>query len=133
VLREELEALDSQMVAGLATCERTELVVSHEAFGYLASRYALHQIGISGLSPEAEPTAETLAEVSDFVTDHGVTTIYSEVLVDPSIAQTVADETGAELAVLDPVEGITDESAGQDYFAIMRANLDALRSGLGCS
>lgn len=132
-LREELEALDSELASGLATCERTDLVVSHEAFGYLASRYGLHQVGISGLSPESEPTSDTLAEVSDFVTEHGVTTVYSEVLVDPSIAQTVADETGAELEVLDPVEGITADSAGQDYFAVMRANLEVLRSGLSCS
>jgi zinc transport system substrate-binding protein len=132
-LRSNLESFDAQMAAGLANCERNDLVVSHEAFGYLASRYDLHQVAISGLSPESEPTAATLAEVSDYVTEHGVTTIYSEVLVDPSVAQTVADETGAELEVLDPVEGITDDSAGQDYFEVMQANLDALRSGLGCT
>lgn len=132
-LRKDLEALDAELSAGLATCESGDLVVSHEAFGYLASRYDLRQVGISGLSPESEPTPATLAEVSDFVSENGVTTIFSEVLVDPVVAETVADETGAEVAVLDPVEGITDDSVGQDYLAVMRANLEALRSGLGCT
>ena len=105
---------------------------SHEAFGYLADAYGLTQVGIAGLSPDSEPSPATLADVAEFVDAHDVTTIYYEALVDPSIAETVAAETGAGTAVLDPLEGLSDESAGDDYFAVMRSNLATLRTGQGC-
>jgi len=130
-----LEALDAEYRQGLANCERHEIVTSHEAFAYLAQRYGLEQIPITGLSPEAEPQPADLAHVVDLVEERGVTTIYYETLVSPRIAETVARETGAKTAVLDPIEGLTpDEAAsGEDYFTRMRANLRALEEGLGCS
>ena len=128
----ELEALDSEFAAGLADCEVTSLVTSHTAFGYLAERYGLAQIGIAGLSPDAEPTPAKLAEVTDFVNEHGVSTIYYETLVDPAVAETVATETGAATAVLDPLEGLAAGAADADYFTVMRANLDTLRTGQRC-
>jgi zinc transport system substrate-binding protein len=131
-LRTELEQLDSEMQAGLTGCTVTELVTSHDAFGYLAERYGFTQVGIRGLSPEDEPSAADLARLSDVVTEHGVTTVYSETLVSPELAETVAAETGASTAVLDPLEGIADDSAGEDYLAVMRANLEVLRAGQGC-
>ena len=91
------------------------------------------QVGITGLSPEAEPEAATLARVASYVKDHHVSTIYAETLVSPAIADTVARETGARVATLDPLEGLTSSSAGDDYFAVMRSNLAALRAGQGCS
>lgn len=131
-LGDRLDALDQEFRDGLADCERTELVTSHTAFGYLADRYGLTQVGIAGLVPDAEPTPERLAEVSDFVGDHGVTTVYFETLVSPAVAEAVADEAGVETAVLDPLEGLTDRSDGDDYLAVMRSNLQTLRSGQGC-
>lgn len=132
-LRADLEALDGELSAGLAGCESTDLVTSHDAFGYLAQRYGLTQVGVAGLSPEAEPQPGALAEVTDYVSEHGVTTIFTETLVSPEISEAVAAETGASSAVLDPLEGLTDESAGDDYLEVMRSNLDALREGLRCS
>ncbi|MET0662523.1 MAG: zinc ABC transporter substrate-binding protein [Ilumatobacteraceae bacterium] len=131
-LRAGLEQLDGEFGAGLGTCASTDLVTSHEAFGYLADRYGLTQVGIAGLSPDSEPSPATLADVADFVDAHDVTTIYYESLVDPSIAETVAAETGAGTAALDPLEGLSDESAGSDYFAVMRSNLAMLRAGQVC-
>lgn len=131
-LREELTALDAELADGLAACDVDVLVTGHEAFGYLADRYGFMQVGISGLDPDAEPDPGAIAEVADLVRDRGVTTVYSEVLVDPAVAQTVAAEAGAQTAVLDPVEGITDASAGEDYPAVMRANLETLREGQQC-
>ena len=121
-LRADLEALDEEMSAGLADCASTEIVTSHDAFGYLADRYGFEQLGISGLSPEEEPSPQDLAEVTEFVREHSVSTIYYETLVSPAVARTVADETGAETAVLDPLEGLTDTSDGEDYLEVMRAN-----------
>jgi len=131
-LRADLDELDARLHRGLADCEVTDLVTSHNAFGYLAQRYGLKQVGIAGLSPESEPSPQQLADVAALVERDGVRTIYSETLMSPAIAQTVADETGAQTAVLDPIEGITDSSAGDDYLEIMRANLATLREGQQC-
>lgn len=131
-LRADLETLDGEYETGLASCANTDIVTSHSAFGYLAQRYGLTQVGISGLSPEEEPSPSELASVTEFVREHHVSTIYYETLVDPAIADTVATETGAKTAVLDPIEGLTDQSAGTDYFGVMRSNLATLRSGQAC-
>jgi zinc transport system substrate-binding protein len=127
-----LTALDRSYRTGLASCRSTVVVTSHAAFGYLAQRYGLDQHGIAGISPEAEPSAAGLKAVSDLVRSEGVTTIFQETLVEPQLADTIARSTGATVATLDPVEGITDASAGRDYFEVMRSNLAALRKGLGC-
>lgn len=133
-LVERLRALDREYRRGLAHCERDEIVTSHEAFGYLAQRYGLEQVAITGLSPEAEPAPGELRHVVDLVRARGVTTIYFETLVSPRIAETVARETGAATAVLNPIEGLTEDEAahGADYFSLMGSNLAALRKGLGC-
>jgi zinc transport system substrate-binding protein len=134
-LETRLEALDDEYRTGLAHCARREIVTSHEAFGYLAERYGLEQVAITGLSPEAEPEPRKLQDVVNLVRSRGITTIFFETLVSPRIAQTVAHETGAQTAVLDPIEGLTDEEVarGEDYFSLMRKNLAELEAGLGCS
>ena len=132
-LRADLEALDAEMQEGLADCAVGTLVTSHDAFGYLADRYGLEVVGISGLSPSTEPSPEQLAEISTLVRDSGVTTVYTETLVDPAVAETVAQEAGVQTAVLDPLEGLTDESAGSDYLEAMRADLATLQEGQGCA
>jgi zinc transport system substrate-binding protein len=124
--------LDAQYRAGLTHCASQELVTSHAAFGYLAERYGLHQEGITGLDPEAEPDPATLARVVAHIRASGARTVYAETLVSHEVAATLARETGVQLAVLDPIEGVTRDSAGQDYPSIMRANLATLRNGQGC-
>jgi zinc transport system substrate-binding protein len=131
VLRTELTTLDGEFTTGLATCARRELVTSHTAFGYLADRYELAQIGITGIDPETEPSPQRLADVAAEAKEHGTTTIFFETLVSPKVAETIAKEVGAQTAVLDPIEGLSDASA--DYFSVMRANLAALKLGLECS
>ncbi|MGY1857704.1 metal ABC transporter substrate-binding protein [Modestobacter sp. SYSU DS0290] len=132
-LRAELEALDGEFRAGLADCATRDLVTSHSAFGYLADAYDLRQFGISGLAPDAEPSTGALTEATEFVRAHDVHTIYVETLVSPAVAETVARETGAQTRQLDPIEGLTDQSQGEDYLALMRANLANLREGQQCS
>jgi zinc transport system substrate-binding protein len=132
-LRSDLEALDGEMEAGLSSCSVDTLVTSHDAFGYLAERYGFEVVGIAGLSPSQEPSPDQLAEITELVRDRGVTTIYTETLVDPAVAETVADEAGVQTAVLDPIEGLSDASPGDDYLAIMRANLEVLEAGQSCS
>jgi zinc transport system substrate-binding protein len=129
-----LERLDAEFAKGLRDCERRELVTSHAAFGYLADRYRLEQVALTGLSPEAEPTPGELHDVVEEVREHGATTVFFETLVSPRLAETVAREVGAETAVLNPLEGLTQAELdrGEDYFSIMRDNLGALRRALGC-
>ncbi|WP_344102934.1 metal ABC transporter substrate-binding protein [Nocardiopsis rhodophaea] len=129
----ELDAIDDEYSAGLAECESRDLLTNHTAFGYLAHRYDLRQVGISGLDPETEPSPARIAEVADLVQDKGITTVFTETLASPAVAETIASETGATTAVLDPIEGITDQSPGDDYPSVMRANLKAISKGLGCS
>ena len=131
-LRRDLLGLDRDLSEGLGDCESRDLVTSHTAFGYLAQRYRLDQHGITGISPDSEPTSGDLAEVADFVRTHAVRTIYHEPLVSSDVAATVAKETGARMASLDPVEGLDDSSAGGDYIEVMRANLATLREGQPC-
>ncbi|MGI5214426.1 metal ABC transporter substrate-binding protein [Plantactinospora sp. CA-290183] len=131
-LRTELETLDSEYAQGLRTCQRREIVTSHTAFAYLAERYRLEQVGISGLTPEDEPAAQRLAGVTAEAREHKATTIFFETLVSPKVAETIAREVGAKTAVLDPIEGLQPGSTG-DYFSVMRSNLQTLRTALGCS
>jgi zinc transport system substrate-binding protein len=131
-LQAELGELDDELEEGLATCKNKDLVTSHNAFGYLADRYGLEQVGITGLTPEDEPSPADLAAVSDFVREHDVRTIYFETLVSPDIAEAIAGETGATTDVLDPIEGLNDESQGDNYLEIMRSNLTNLRAGQPC-
>jgi zinc transport system substrate-binding protein len=129
-----LKTLDIEFRRGLSGCEHDEIVTSHAAFGYLAERYGLKQVAITGLSPEAEPTPRDLEQVVDEVRAVGATTVFFETLISPRLAQTVAREVGAQTAVLDPIEGLTEKeaAAGEDYFSVMRENLAALRKALAC-
>jgi len=130
---DKLAALSTEFTTGLANCQRRDLVTSHAAFGYLAQRFSMKQIAINGLSPEQEPNATEIAAVSTYAKAHGVTTVYAETLASPAIAATVALESGAKVATLDPIEGLTKQSNGKNYFEVMRSNLTALQTGQGCS
>jgi zinc transport system substrate-binding protein len=129
-----LTALDAAYRNGLRDCAHRTFVTSHAAFGYLAARYGLHQVAITGLDPEAEPTARRLASLAQLVRRSGTGTVFFERLVSPKLAETVAREAGARTAVLDPIEGLTpsESRSGATYLSLMRQNLAALRSTLRC-
>lgn len=133
-LRDELRALDDEFAAGLADCERRTIVTSHAAFAYLAADYELEQRSIAGISPESEPDPERITELSRLVQDEGVTTVFTETLASPKVAETLASEAGIDVEVLNPLEGLTQEQsdAGRDYLSLMRDNLVVLREALGC-
>ena len=129
--QDELAALDKDMDAALSSLANKNLVVSHEAFGYLAARYGLTQIGIMGVDADAEPTPDRMAQLVEFIREHDVRTIYSEELVNPRLAEAIAAETGAVVRVLNPIEGLTaaQEKAGYDYIKLQRENLATLTVG----
>ena len=130
----DLHKLDRDYRRGLRDCKRHEVVTSHAAFGYLAARYGLQQVSITGLTPETEPTPKQLAHVIQVVQQTHATTVFFETLVSPRLADTVAREVGARTAVLDPIEGLTpaEKQRGDDYLTLMRRNLAALRKALTC-
>lgn len=130
-LRGELTALDEEFRSGLASCERDLVVVNHDAFGYLA-RYGLHLEPIAGLSPDSEPTAAQLGRLHDLIRAEGITTVFAETLVSKKTSQTLAGDLGIRADVLDPIEGLTDETADEDYLSLMRTNLDRIRQANGC-
>ena len=127
-----LESVDQAWSDGTAECESRDLVVSHEAFGYLAKQYDLTQIGISGLTPETEPSPARVAEMAEIAKREDVTTIYYESSVDPQVAETIANEAGIKAAVLDPLATLSGDDSG-DYLSIMLENLAAVREGQRCS
>ncbi|MGZ8597282.1 MAG: metal ABC transporter substrate-binding protein [Actinomycetota bacterium] len=131
----ELSTLDDEFRRGLARCGTRVMITNHAAFGYLAAAYDLEQRAISGISPESEPDPERIAELTAQANAEGVTTIFTEDLVSPEVAETLAAEAGIDTAVLSPLEGLTDEqeAAGDDYLSVMRQNLEALRDGLVCT
>ena len=132
-LREELAALDAAYTERLSAAVRREMVVSHRAFGYLARDYGLEQVSILGLSPDGEPTAQDLKEISRFVKERGVTTIFTERLSSAKLAETLARDLGVATAPLHPLEGLTKEeaAAGETYISLMYANLAQLAAALG--
>ncbi|GGV04084.1 zinc ABC transporter substrate-binding protein [Actinomadura cremea] len=128
----QLTELDGEYRDGLATCERKEIVTAHAAFGYLTNRYGLTQVSIAGVDPSNEPSPARLAELTEHVKEAGATTVFTETLVSPKVAETLAREAGVKTAVLDPVEGV-EEGSSDDYLTIMNRNLETLRPALGCS
>lgn len=133
--KDDLATLDTEIEESLANCERNQIVTSHAAFFYLAQRYGLTQLPITGLSPEAEPDPARMDELTIQIEDEGITTVFYETLVSPDVADTLAREAGVETAVLNPIEGLSEDELdeGKDYDAVMRENVAALTAALGCS
>ncbi|MFA5945698.1 MAG: zinc ABC transporter substrate-binding protein [Patescibacteria group bacterium] len=129
-----LDMLDVSYSSGLAKCSLREIIVSHDAFGYLGARYTFIVHAILGLSPEAEPSVKAIADLTELAKRSHITTIFFETLVSPKLAQTLAGEVGARAEVLNPVEGLTAEerTAGKDYLDLMNDNLLALKTAMLC-
>ena len=130
-VRDELTALDQEYADGLADCALDTVVVNHDAFGYL-SRYGLHLEPIVGLAPEAEPTPADLARLHDLVRDEGITTVFAESLGSRKAADSLAHDLGVKVEVLDPIEGLSDQTADEDYLSLMRQNLERLQEANQC-
>lgn len=131
-LEKNLMSLDAETRTSLADCKIRNLVVSHDAFEYFGRRYGLTVDAIAGLSPDAEPSAKRLSELADLVRAKGVTTVFSERLVSPRVAETLAGEAGVSSAVLDPLEGLA-KGSDEDYLSLMRENVKKLRTAGDCA
>ncbi len=128
----EFDELDQEFREGLADAKSRDIIVAHEAFGYLCNAYDLKQLAIEGLTPDSEPDPAKMQEVIEYAKKYDIHTIFFEELASPKVAKTVAKEVDAVTAVLNPIEGLSDEDiqAGEDYFSVMKKNLAALQKAL---
>lgn len=133
-LLQELEKLNQEFEQGLASCQQNSIVSSHMAFAYQAKRYGFEQIAITGLNPEEEPSSAKLAEISRLAKNLGIKYIFFENLLSPKLAETIAEEVGAQTLVAHPLENLTsaEEAAGANYFSVQRQNLTNLRQAMNC-
>ncbi len=133
-LQTKLKVLDSNFVDALKTCDTETFVSSHAAFAYLAKKYGLEMLAISGISPDEEPSSKKIAEIASLVKEYGIKYVFSETLLSSKISETIASETGAQILVLNPIEGLTndEEKNGENYFSIMNSNLKNLKTALSC-
>ena len=129
----QLEALDAAYRSTLARCRVTTVVVSHDAFEYLARRYHLDVVPIAGLEPDAEPSLQRLHDVAALIRARGVSTVFFETLASPDLARSLASDVGVRTAVLDPVEGLSSADPHATYLTLMRQNLAALAKAGECS
>ena len=127
-----LNELDEAYRAAFEGTENRTFVTQHAAFAYLAARYDLNQISVTGLNAEVEPSAAALATLSDYVKANNISHIYFENNASSQTAETLSEEVGVELAVLSPLEGITeeDQESGSDYISVMLDNLEALKKSI---
>lgn len=134
VYKDKLATLDKSFKEGLSSCQTDTAITSHEAFSYLSKQYKINLVSISGIDPSVEPDASKLAEISDLVKSKGIKYIFFESLVSPKLAETIASETGAKTAVLDPIEGLSeeDQQKGDDYINVQQRNLQNLKTALEC-
>ncbi|WP_017239225.1 metal ABC transporter substrate-binding protein [Streptomyces sp. SS] len=130
-LVKKLGDLDTEFETGLKNTATKTFITTHSAFGYLAERYGLEQEGITGIDPESEPSPARIKELQDIAKKDKVSTVFFETLASDKTAQTLAGDTGLKTDVLDPLEGITDKSKGDDYIEVMQSNLAALKKALG--
>lgn len=125
----ELQGLDGKFASGLAQCVRREVVVAHEAFGYLANAYDLEQISVAGIDSDSEPSPARLRETSALIQAHGVTTVFTQSAHGGSALTSLAADAKVQVQVLDPVETVV---GNDNYLAVMERNLNALMEGLSC-
>lgn len=134
-LKDRLDLLDDLYREALADCNRKDLISSgHFAFGYMARRYGLNHIALYSASHNTEPSPGELAEMIDFIEDRGVEYILREEMVSPRMAETIREETGAEILLINPAGNVSKEDfdAGITFIEIMEVNLEKLKTALGC-
>jgi ABC-type metal ion transport system, periplasmic component/surface adhesin len=131
---QQLADLDNEYKLALSLCSSKEIIYAgHYAFGYLTKRYGLEYFAAQGVSPDSEPTAADLINLVNQIKKDNIKYIFYEELSSPKIAQTLSDETGAELLLLNAAHNISKEQLeqGATFISIMKNNLTNLKIGLG--
>lgn len=133
-LRQRLADLDARYLEGLNGTDHDEIIVVHEAYGYLAHRYGFEQHGVIGLSADEQPSAPAIADLADLMVDHGIYAVFVDPVYSDDYAQTlkreVEDQTGETVTLL-ALYFMAGEMDGLDYLGQMERNLEHLKTGLG--
>ena len=130
VLKARFANLDKDFTAGLSQCANKELIISHDAYGYLASRYGFKTHTIAGFSPDDQPSAKILAELKKEAKE-GITHILIEENSIRRFADTLARETGLATLPANPLgRGTLDPK--KDFFDVMKINLNSFKTALNC-
>lgn len=134
IYNNEIDALDMKIGSALSSCQKDTIVPFHNAFSYLGERYDIHIMALSGMAPDSEASAAEIAEFVDFVKDNDIKVIFSEELVDPRLAEVIADEANAQVLLFSPLEALTPDEAAKNvsYIDKMEDNLDSLKVALEC-
>ncbi|MFS0636834.1 metal ABC transporter substrate-binding protein [Mesobacillus foraminis] len=132
LLKKDLEKLDQDFKETVGNSKTNYLLVSHAAYGYWENRYGIDQIAISGLSPTQEPSQKELEEIIEESKAHNIRYLMFEQNVSPRVSEVIQKEIGAKSLTLYNLESITEEdrSKGEDYFSIMRKNLENIKMAL---
>ena len=134
VYNNKMDALDMKISSALSSCQKDTIVPYHNAFTYLGERYDIHIMALGGMAPDSEASAAEIAEFVDFVKDNDIKVIFSEELVDPRLAEVIADEANAQVMLFSPLEALTPEEEGKNisYIDKMEQNLNSLKVALEC-
>jgi len=132
-MAEKLDILNNDYISALSNLKNNNIVVAHQAYAYLCNAYNLNQIALEGIEANSEPSPKKMSEIAEYISKNNIKYIFYEDLINPKIAQSIADETGVQLLELSPYEGLTDEQLknNDDYFSIMYKNLENLKKALG--
>ena len=134
IYNDKLDALDMKIGSALSSCQKDTIVPYHNAFTYLGERYDIHIMALGGMAPDSEASAAEIAEFVDFVKDNDIKVIFSEELVDPRLAEVIAEEANAQVMLFSPLEALSKEEAATNvsYIDKMEDNLDSLKVALEC-
>ena len=134
IYNNKMDALDMKIGTALSSCQKDTIVPYHNAFTYLGERYDIHIMALGGMAPDSEASAAEIAEFVDFVKDNDIKVIFSEDLVDPRLAEVIADEANAQVMLFSPLEALSQEEARSNvsYIDKMEENLDSLKVALEC-
>lgn len=129
---EKIKELDLAYSSQLENRNRDTILVSHQAFSYLAKRYGLKQIAVTGITPQEEPSPKTLAKLLDTIENEKFEFIFLETLASPKVVELLAKEGDLKILELNPIAGLTKEQQDkkENYFSLMEQNLENLKKAL---
>ncbi|MDF1883403.1 zinc ABC transporter substrate-binding protein [Sulfurimonas sp. SAG-AH-194-C21] len=130
-----LNSLDSHYKTELKSCKIPNVILNHNSLGYLADRYDFHVHSLSGLSPEAEPTASDIKRVLQEIHESGISTIFYESFVNDKVIQSISKDSKVGIEVLHPLGNITGDEASLNasYESLMLQNLEKLTKAMLCN
>ncbi len=129
---QKLQNLDAEYKKNLSSCALDTIVLNHNAFSYLASRYGFKTASLSGLSPEEEPSVKRIIELVKLIKSHKVKVIFGENFASKKAIESVAKEAKVDVDLLQPIGNVTADEAGLGYIDIMHINLKKISQALEC-